>query len=32
MVGTTLALAEAAALIVFAAWRLTGRVDRLSPA
>jgi hypothetical protein len=30
MVGTTLALAEAAALIVFAAWRLVGRVDRLS--
>ena len=32
VVGTTLALAEAAALIGFAAWRLAGRVDRLGPA
>jgi hypothetical protein len=32
LAGTALALAEATALIVFAAWRLAGRVDRLGPA
>ena len=30
VVGTGIALAEAAALIGFSAWRLAGRVDRLS--
>jgi hypothetical protein len=30
--GTTVALAEAALLVIFAAWRLAGRVDRLSTA
>lgn len=32
LAGTTVALAEAAALIGFAAWRLAGRVDRLNAA